>query len=275
MCKGMFYLAKKVQIMCYVTIIVVTLSLTAILFINTPACSNCGSKLCFSRCTIVYNIDNPAKVRPNAPKTNQNTTRLFETDRADESYLDKITFIGDSRTVGLVLHGIPEKNIFAEDGLNHEQALTKDVVRLNEKKLTTIKEAVMVTAPDIMMVNFGINGAAYMPVDTFMEGYEKLIDELLEASPSSIVVIESIMPVSLSYEQTESGCSNEKIDELNDALYEMAKKKGLYYLATNEVMKNNNNDLIDSYHRGDGIHYNAKAYDAIIEYILTHEIYRK
>ncbi|MFZ2539956.1 MAG: GDSL-type esterase/lipase family protein [Oscillospiraceae bacterium] len=268
-------MAKKAQIMCYVTIIVVALSLSAALFVITPTCSNCGSKLCFGRCTIVYDIDNPTNARLNAPKTNQNTTRLFETERADSSYLNNITFVGDSRTVGLVLYEIPEENIFAEDGLNHEQALTKEVVRLNENKLTTIKDAVLVTAPDIMMVNFGINGAAYMPVDSFMEGYAKLIDELLEASPSSIVVIESIMPVSLSYEQTETGCSNEKIDEINDALYEMAKEKGLYYLATNEVMKNENNDLINTYHRGDGIHYNAKAYDAIIEYILTHEIYRK
>ncbi|MEG0691878.1 MAG: SGNH/GDSL hydrolase family protein [Oscillospiraceae bacterium] len=268
-------MAKKVQIMCYITIMIVALSLTAVLFIITPTCSNCGSKLCFGRCTIVYDINNPNQGRPNAPKTNQNTTRLVETERADESYLEKITFVGDSRTVGLQHYGIPVENIFAEDGLNHEQALTKEVVRLNDRKLTTIKEAVLVTAPDIMIVNFGINGAAYMPVDTFIEGYEKLIDELLEASPSSILVIEAIMPVSLSYEQTESGCSNEKIDEINEALYDMAKEKGIYYLATNDVMKNKSNDLIDTYHRGDGIHYNAKAYEAIIEYILTHEIHRK
>lgn len=267
-------MAKKVQMMCYVTIIVVALSLSVVLFMITPACSNCGSKVCFGRCTIVYDIDNPNKVRENAPATNQNTTRLVETERADESYLENITFIGDSRTVGLQLYGVPLEKIFADDGLNHEQALTKEVVRLTENKWTTIKEAVLMTAPDIMIVNFGINGAAYMPVDTFIAGYEELIDELLEASPSSIFVIEAIMPVSLSYEQSDGGCTNEKIDSLNDAIYKMAKDKGLYYLATNEAMKNENNDLVNTYHSGDGIHYNKEAYEAIIEYILTHEIRR-
>lgn len=271
----MFLLSKKVQKFLYITIIVVTLSLSAILYMLTPPCPYCHSKFCFGRCTIEYDIDNPNKVRKNAPKTNQNTTRLCETEAADDDYINKLVFVGDSRTVALQTYGIPVENIFAENGLNHEQALIKEVVRLDEKKLTTIKDAVKVTAPDIMIVNFGINGAAYMPVDSFMEGYEKLIDELLDASPSSVVVLESIMPVSLAYEQTENGCSNEKIDELNDEIYNMAKRKGLYYLATNEVLKNSSNDLISSYHRGDGIHYNSKAYDKILEYIRTHAIYRK
>ena len=271
----MLYLANKTKIMGCVTIIVVALSITSILVMLAPTCSNCASKLCFGRCTIVYDMNNSNDTTTKGQKTNQNTTQLVQTQRADESYLENIVFIGDSRTIALQLYGISLDNIFAEDGLNHEHAMTKEVVNLSGTKLTTIKEAVLVTAPDIMIVNFGINGAAYMPVDTFIEGYEEMIDQLIEASPDSIIVVEAIMPVSKGHEQTADGCSNEKIDDLNNALYIMAKDKGIHYLATDEVLKNENNDLVESYHGGDGLHYSSKAYDVIIEYILTHAIYRE
>ena len=166
---------------------------------------------------------------------------------------------------------MPVDHIFAEDGLNHERALTTECVRMSEQKLMTIPDAVSVTVPKIMIVNFGINGAYYWGVDDFMEKYKTFIDVLLEKSPNSIVIIESIMPVSLSYEYGEEGISNSKIDELNMALYKYAQEEGFYYPATNEVLKDDNNALKDEYSE-DGLHYNARGYEKILDYILTHAV---
>ena len=266
-------MSRKVKAMLYVTIMVVSLSAAAILYMLMPACENCGRKFCFGTCIIEYGNLNPLSARPNQPKTNQTTTRLAETEKVDaETYFKNVYFIGDSRTNALKLYGVPQDHIFAEDGLNHERALTAECVRLDDRKIVSIPDAVMITAPKIMIINFGINGASFWGKDEFIEKYETLVDTLLERSPNSIVVIESILPVSLGYEQKEGGCSNEKIDELNDALYEMAKEKGFYYMATNEAMKNDYNDLVDNYHDGGGLHYNSKGNEQIINYVLTHAI---
>ena len=267
------FLSKNVKIMFLVMVMVMALSLTAILFILAPRCSNCKRKFCFGTCTIVYDVDDPKTVRPNLPKTNQTTTRLAETERVDESYLDQIYFIGDSRTVALQLYGIKRDHIFAEEGLNHETARTKEIVEMDGQALVTISEAVRITAPDIMIVNFGVNGAAWMSVEELLEGYALLIDDLLESSPNSILIIEAVLPVSSYYEQ-ESGCSNEKLDEINDGLYALARERGLFYLASNEPLKNEENDLIPRY-SGDGLHYNEAAYEILLEYILNHAIIKK
>lgn len=269
-------MSTKVKAMMLVTIMIVSLSVTAIIYILSDPCEECGNKFCFGDCTIRYE-DDPnvsSTIKQQQFKTNQSGTRLAETKKASRDYLDSLVFIGDSRTVALQLHAeLNEENVFAEEGLNHEEALTKQFVKIQDYKKVTIADAVKVAAPDVMIVNFGINGISWMSVDTFIEGYEQLIDTLIEASPSSIIVIEAIMPVSLSYEQRSDGVTNEKIDEANDALFKMAKEKGLYYLGTDEVMKNDMNDLMDGF-SGDGLHYTKAAYEVIIDYILSHAIYK-
>lgn len=260
---------------------IVAIAVTAVCYILLKPCEFCGDKLCFGKCTIVYDAQgNPIKKQDDAAplshKTNQKSTRISETDLADVSYLDSLTFVGDSRTIGLKAFAkLKDENVFAEDGLNHEAALTKKVVQLQQFQSVSIPEAVRVTAPDIMVVNFGINGIVWLGLEAFIEGYEKLIDELILSSPSSVIVIEAIMPVSMKYENGADGVTNEKIDDANLLLYELAKEKGLYYLATDEVLKNEYNDLDDTLHNGDGLHYNKAAYDIIIDYILRHQIYRK
>lgn len=270
-------MSKKVQVVCYITVMIIALSATAVLFLMMPECGFCGRKLCFGTCQNDPLPDGDKVVegiRENAPRTNQNTTRLVETPRADDNYMEKITFIGDSRTVALEFYGIPKERIFAENSLTHEQALTKNVVQLNEDRFTTIEEAVKVTAPDIILLNFGINGAAWMPDEEFMQSYEELVDQLLTAAPNSIIIIESILPVSVDYENRSDGIKNERIDELNNLLYEMAKRKGLYYMASNDALKNDRNAL-DSIYSDDGLHFKEAAYTELFEYIRTHAVFRE
>lgn len=271
-------MSNKTKALMFITIIVLSLSVASISYIMMEPCEFCGRKFCFGTCSVDNNTsgeNNTLKSKKDKKKTNQTGVRLTSTSKASQSYLDKIVFVGDSRTVALIQHAdIDPEKVFADTGLTHEKAMTKQVVKIQKYKNISIPEAVKVTAPDIMIVNFGINGIAWMSVDNFIEGYEKLIDTLIENSPTSTIVIQAIMPVSLQYEQISDGVSNEKIDEANDAIFKMCERKGLYYLGVDEILKDENNDLISEY-SSDGLHYNKKAYDVIIDYILTHAIYKK
>lgn len=272
-------MSTKVNAMLLITITVIAISVVAIVLILLEPCVNCSSKFCSGKCLTRYesgNNQDPNTLSPNKQKTNQKNTRLKQVDTADSSYLDSLVFIGDSRTIGLAAFaGLKDENVFAQDGLNHESAMYEKVANIQEYKKVTIAEAVEVALPDIMLVNLGINGVAWLTPEKFIEDYELFINELINASPSSIIIIHAITPVSMSYESNpEGGVTNEKIDEVNSLLYQLAEKKGLYYLAVDEVLKNEYNDLDDTLHSGDGIHYNKNAYEIIIDYILTHPLYK-
>lgn len=267
-------MSKKLQVMCYVTMIVVALSLTAILTILMPNCEVCGKRLCFGACKFTFDLENKEKeggLVQEKYKTNQPYTMLAETTKQDMSYLDKVAFIGDSRTVAMQLFGVPLSSIYAMEGLTHEAAMYEECVRVSEQNVTTIADAVMMNAPEIMIINFGINGIAWLDEENFMKGYDEFVKSLTAASPSSIVVIEAIMPVTFTYANSDNGITNEKIERYNELLYYYAKKNGFYYLDTDSVLKDENNDLDDSY-SGDGLHYNEKAYEVIIDYVLSHAI---
>lgn len=261
-------MSNKLKIMFCVTLIIFCLSISAIIFIQIPVITR----------PKVYDFSNVTVENQNTishqMQTNQNTTMLAETVAQDEEYFDTIKFVGDSRTNAMKLFGIDEKNIFAEDGINHQTALTKEFIRLSENKTTTLYEALRITAPEVVMLNFGINGLSWMSIEDFIYSYEKLVDQVVEASPSSIVVINSVLPVSLAYEQRLDGVLNSKIDEANGELYSLAEKKGLYYMGMSDILKNSHNALKDEYHNGDGLHFNSSTYTAIKEYILTHAIYK-
>ena len=99
---------------------------------------------------------------------------------------------------------------------------------------------------------------------TMMQAFQKM-------SPETVFIIESILPVSSSYEST-SGVTNEKIDEMNLRLCALAEELGCYYLASDTVMKDENNDLLRIYNDGDGLHYNEKGYEAILTCVKTHVV---
>ncbi|MEG0895128.1 MAG: SGNH/GDSL hydrolase family protein [Oscillospiraceae bacterium] len=273
-------MSNRLKVMIMVSIMAVAVSVITVVVILLEPCQYCGSKFCNGDCVIIYNNENrffdKTDTLEKKNKTNQKTTRILETEMADDNYLDSLVFIGDSRTIGLkAFANLSDDNVFAEDGLNHEAALTKEIVPIQEFKNVTIVDAVKLRAPDIMVVSLGINGAVWLSVDNFMEGYSEFIKEMESASPSSVIVISAITPVAMFYENKEDGVSNEKIDEINLALYEYAKNNGYYYLALDENLKDENNDLPDEYHNGDGLHYNKKAYEVIVDYLNTHQIYKK
>ena len=165
--------------------------------------------------------------REQVPEHRQNraagNNACLYTGETDENYLDDVYFIGDSRTVGLVRAGMPEDHLFAETGMCHEDALTKRVVILDDTAYLTIPDALQIVAPKIAVVNFGINGIGFMDEDAFIDEYRTMMQAFQKMSPETVFIIESILPVSSSYEST-SGVTNEKIDEMNLRLCALAEE---------------------------------------------------
>lgn len=263
--------AKHIALIC---VCVVCLSLAGALWYFTEPCEQCGKKFCFGSCAVTQGnrpgLDNTGGLA-GYEENKRGPTLLAYSGVPNDGYLEDVYFIGDSRTVGLVRAGMPEERLFAETGMCHEDALTKRVAVVDDTVLVTIPDALRIVAPKVAVVNFGINGIGFMSKESFLKEYRAMMEGFIEASPHTVFVIESILPVSASYEAS-TGVTNEEIDEMNLKLYELAEELGCYYLASDTVMKNEENDLLRGYNDGDGLHYNEKGYAAILAYVKTHVV---
>ena len=207
---------------------------------------------------------------PAKTTTPPSSTLLAKTADAGDAYTQKILFLGDSRINGMLYsRQISSANTFAENGLSHSVALNKAIIDLGTGKLLTIPQAVGIRKPDIMLVAFGIN---YMGKTGFMKSYEEFIDALLAQSPDSRLIIQSILPVSKAYAQKDPRMANDTIDWYNQQLLKLAEEKNLYYLDTAQALKGADNNLDPRFDKGDGLHFNAAAGEAILTYIRTHAL---
>ncbi len=213
---------------------------------------------------------NPAQRNWNNPGAVDNSaaTQPFS------DYIDNTVFIGDSRTNGLKGYRfVKPKNVYAVDGLNHQDARYDRFINLGTGNLLTITEAVAKTKPARMIVSFGINGIAFMGEQSFMDEYAALIDELKAASPNSLIAIQSILPVSHNYELNKPQITNEKIDLYNSLLKELAQQKGCRYWDTSSLFKDEYNCLKYKYDCGDGLHFTTRAYEELLIYLDQHRIF--
>lgn len=202
----------------------------------------------------------------------QNQTSLQLTEKADNSYFDDILFIGDSRTVGLTNMGfVNNENVLAEVGLSHKDALVTSFEQ--QYNSYTIEEYLSKNSPRVIIIGFGINGISYMNRDEFMEEYSNLIDKVMEYSPNSKIVIESILPIGEILANKDSRYSNDKVREYNEMIYNMCAQKNIYYMDLFSCLINEDtNYLNEEYDSGDGLHFNKLAYEQLVDYMLTHTI---
>lgn len=256
-----------------ITISVICLVASAVLAYYTVPCIKCGEKFCLGDCPIPERV--PAgevtSVNRNEDGELVYPTQLQYTGAKNQEYLDDLIFIGDSRTVGFQLVGIPASQTWAETGMFHMDALTKKLVVVEDIAIMTIPEALTAFAPKVAIVNFGINGFGYMDDDAFYEEYKEMMEGFIQASPKTAFVIESILPVSLTW-AAQNGYTNEEIDEMNARLLLLAEELGCYYLDTASAMKDGNNALERSYSSGDGLHFSQTGSQAILAHIATHRV---
>ena len=196
---------------------------------------------------------------------------LSLTDDAGWEYIDKIYFVGDSTTWHFHKGGIDKSHIFVPDSLTLMLTSNIDTVIVGNKGLT-IPEAIADADCEIVIITIGVNGADNFTETKYKTYYKKLIDAIQEVSPDTKIILQSVFPVTKYYSDQDKGITNTGIDRLNEWAKDIAFEEGLKYLDTQSILKDNDGAQIEAYGEQDGVHMNADAYNAIIEYIKTHAI---
>lgn len=197
---------------------------------------------------------------------------LKESEAVDDSYFDDVVFVGDSRTVGIFEFEIlPNTTVFASLSLNVNDLSIKKVIGQGDKK-QTVMEALEGGDYHAIYICFGFNELGYNYPEIFIKRYEKAIDQIQALHPNTPIVVSLLFHISKKHEEKQVEYeNNERIDEYNTLILEMAKRRKLPVLNIGEALEDEEGYLISDY-TDDGTHINERGYSHWLHYIKTHTL---
>ncbi len=199
------------------------------------------------------------------------TTVLTVKEGAQNGYMNRCVFLGDSRTVAMVNYGlINDDAALAQIGISHPSFKNNTFVN-NAGKEYTLKTYLASHQAPVIYIALGVNGINDPSEEHYKSTFEDLIDKVMELSPNSNIVLMSIGPVNDNgtYKKT---VQNSWINKYNDFLLSTAKDKHLFYLNISEILTGSNGQVKSEYNAGDGLHYNSSGCKAIFDYIVSHPV---
>jgi hypothetical protein len=207
------------------------------------------------------------------------TPVLGETPSAGQGYIDRITFLGDSTSYGLKYYaklsgGKETAQVWTPASgtltLDHQSYAT--IVYPPSGEEISIRDAITDAQPEILMITLGVNGVSFLGEKDFKAEYGDLISDIMEISPDTRIIVQSIFPVAASYEYLKS-INNDKINTANQWLRDIASEYGVRYLDTVSVLAVGTGGFLpETYHNGDGIHLNGETFTIVLDYIKTHAL---
>ncbi len=249
------------------------------LFFRVLCCLLCAALLCGAvSCTSPSDSSETTPDTADTPNASTDSVVLPETPDAGLAYQDSLTFVGDSLTAHLVSRAVltdgkNTKQVWRSESnminLNSEVTSAKIIYPATGEKMT-IAEAAAAAKPPILIITLGTDwGVSYLSEQEFKDCYSKLVRQIKEASPDTVIILQSIFPVTKDC----TVLNNQKIDTANTWVKAIAAENGCRYLDTQSVLKDGSNCLKAEYcNSTDGIHLTASAYEAILAYIRTHAV---
>ncbi len=228
--------------------------------------------------------DGNATDTPGTQPSSEPTTVLGETADAGQEYIDKLIFLGDSTTYGLWYYSGDAATPLLTNGHDSNQVWTPASGTLTLSNYATatveyphpgtgneltIQEAARQAQPEYLVITLGVNGVSFMDEATFKDCYTNLINNILEVSPNTKIICNSIYPVGTKYEYLDS-INNDKINAANEWIKDVAAATGTRYSDTCSVLKDDAGWLREDYTNGDYIHLNTQGFAAVLGYLRTH-----
>lgn len=169
-------------------------------------------------------------------------------------------FIGDSRTDGLFMFsGLSTADFVCGVGMN---LLT---VVEDEKVI----EALQNNTYRNIYIQFGVNELGWPSAENFKNKYAVLVNMVKEYQPNAMIYVESVIPLTKEYSESNDVYTNEKVESFNAKLQEMASESGVKYIDIVPVMCGDERVLPAAAGSVDGVHFNNKFnfrwLDAILE----------
>ena len=188
----------------------------------------------------------------------------------EDTYFENIAFLGDSRTQGFQLYsGLKTGAYYTAVGATVESVFTKKVE--TEAGNMPLLDAMAKQEFDKIYVMLGVNELGWNGTEIYHNQYAKLIDRLREDHPDSLVVLQTLIPVSAKQEAKKSYVNNTRIATYNEVIRQLAEEKQCPYVDVAAAMTDEQGCLRSDW-TSDGVHLNTKGCKAWLEYLRTHPV---
>ncbi|MDR3551913.1 MAG: GDSL-type esterase/lipase family protein [Clostridia bacterium] len=198
--------------------------------------------------------------------SSQAVTSYSSTSLNEASWFNNTVFIGDACTLGITTYKIADNaTVLAGNGLSAYSAL-KYKIKLNGQS-QTIMTAIAAKKPKRIYILLGSNDLTFLKsADQFTGPYGALLDALKQQLPDATIYVQSILPVTASYEIKKPTITNTRIDEFNSALKALCDQKSVKYVDVEAIFKGPDGMLPKSLST-DGLNIRPKCYYQWLNYL--------
>jgi len=185
-----------------------------------------------------------------------------ESERADDSYFENTWILTDSTLLDIKFN-TSVTNVLGNSSLN--------TLNVNESKVESVYGTItayqnfQIINPENLYIMLG-SDIGESSVDDMINSYSNFIADIKSGLPDTKIYIMQIPPV---YTDGET-LNNDKINDYNSRLIQLADNYSVYCIDTNTILKNNTGTLDEQYYSYDSDSLTSQAYSAVYEYILTH-----
>ena len=191
-----------------------------------------------------------------------------EEELVDDSFFADALFIGDSqgqafynsvRYAGM----LKDAKHMARNSYSINSA-AKDMMLLSwQGKSYKIEEAVEISEAKRVFIILGINDVGQFGIDVWEENWETVIHRIQERTPDVQICIQSVAPVWTGSEDNK--INNQKVNEYNAVLEEIAKENGCVYIDIATYLKDSTGGMATCYSSDRYVHVNAAGVDTWVK----------
>lgn len=178
---------------------------------------------------------------------------------------------GDEFVGSLGYHGVLplDSQLWTRSQLNPVTALSA-LLNVEGHRSGTLADQLTATQPEKLLLLMGSTALTTQDPKDLADNYSELIETLRKSSPDTQIIIISVLPVSKDYPEAE--LFNQKINQANYYLCQVAAQYGLRYLDIASAIKTSDGAMPNEYVTTDFRHLNPTgdlAFKAIIDQFIS------
>lgn len=196
---------------------------------------------------------------------------LGQTSDAGESYLNGLTFLVDSTLIGMRDMNVVSGAVWGSESgsLPMNTTGTWNIVYSDGSKVSPASAA-MISKPAALVIAVGSDGLADCSKESFISGYEAIINGIRQMSPDTVIICCSVAPVTSSYSGFD-GLSSGLIASANEWIMQVCINTGTYFCDT-AASVSSDSTLMSDYATADGKTLNIGGIQQFLSYLRTHSI---
>lgn len=213
-------------------------------------------------------VDIPQNIENNEQNTDKKLENIIQnSSKKNRKFNEKVAFIGDSRTQGLLMYtGLNDVIDYSYIGLMVDTAISKKFVKGKEGKKITILEDMQKRDLDTVYIMLGVNELGWSYSEVFVSKYKELIQKIKSVQPDCEIILQSIIPITKSRSDSDNIFNNKNINKYNKLIQQIAIDENVTFLNVGAALADKNGNLPEEA-SSDGIHVDVDYCEKWLDYL--------